>query len=166
MRTAADAFIAIDGIYTPQLAVDWVATEGSPSPLWVGHTLRLSADGAWHLHSGGDWKSLNEAAKVVQGAFKAAWDGEAEPGLYELIGPKLGKRGQVNPHGLTTPMLKRHSEVAEDERTDFEGDGPFPRNLFKLRDWLTATGHLGVLWTREGDHGSEFAAVRAAAMPQ
>jgi len=177
MITAPDVFATdSDGTYTSDVAVDWVAHHGTPSPLYIGRTLRHIPGTGWEFgptaaDTKQEWKPLAEAPKTLRAAFgdpddvptmAEGWDPD-RAAYYELIGPKLAK----NPHGLERPHIIRHGLLREEEAADFQNVAT--TSLWALaRNWFPEHNHQGVLWTWDDGNSDfpQFAAVRRDRLPR
>lgn len=176
MITAPDVFATdSNGTYTPDVAVDWVAEHGTPSPLYIGRTLRYLPYAGWEFGparpgSQEVWKPLSDAPKTLRAAFgdpddvptmATGFDPDA-PGYYELIGPKLAR----NPHGVERPALMRHGWIGDEAATEFT-NVPTTSLWALVRNWFSERDYQGILWTWD-DGTSEwprFAAVRRDRLP-
>jgi|SRR5690606_34456734 len=161
MILAPDVFTIEQDRYTPTVAIDWFAdkTNGTPSPLWTGRTLRYTADQGLEIAGtkpGTPWKPTSKAAPTIKKALSGLDTDDLEPGYYELVGPKLAG----NPHGLDDVELRAHGSgiIAENDLD------AMPRtSLFAWPAWLERTGLHGVLFTHTDPDGTvHYAAVRAA----
>lgn len=163
MIIAPDAFTTEQGHYTPDVAVDWFPdkTIGTPSPLWIGRTMHLSEDGTWDIAGtkpGTPWKPTSKAAPTIKKALDNVNLDGAEPGYFELIGPKLAG----NPHGLDEVELRAHGSGTI-EAADL---ATMPRtSLFAWPAWLERTGLQGVLWTDATGDETRYAAIRRRHFP-
>lgn len=160
MITAPDIFTIEEGLYTPEIAVDWFTDPalGTPWPLFIGRTLRYSETKGWEVagaSAGAAWKNLSQAPKTVKAAFEAAEvDKAPAEGYYELVGPKLAG----NPHGLDDVLLMRHGHVSFG--ADLDG---LPRaSLYAWPTWLRAHGAQGVLWIDDSGEETRYGAIRLA----
>lgn len=177
MITAPDVFATDpDGTYTSDVAIDWLAEHGTPSPLYVGRTLRYTPDSGWEFgpataEAKQEWKTLSDAPKALRTALGDPDDLPAiaegfEPdhaGLYELIGPKIAK----NPHNLDNPRIIRHGLVSEQESADFANVAT--TSLWALaRNWFPANDYQGILWTWDDGTSDwpQYAAVRRERLPR
>lgn len=176
MITAPDVFtIDTDGTYTPEVAVDWVAEHGTPSPLHLGRTLRYTPSSGWafgpaQTGTKATWKPLAEAPKSLRTAIGDLGDlptmaehfDPDQAGHYELIGPKIAK----NPHGLDQPRIVRHGTIEPDQRDDFTDVAT--TSLWALaRNWFPDNNYLGILWTWDDDTTDwpHYAVVRRDRLP-
>jgi hypothetical protein len=158
MINAPDVFeVDEHGRYTTTVAVPWVHTDGVPTLLHVGRTLRFCPDEGWQTTTAKTttlepvWKPISKAAKSVKEAFAAADAAEAvEPGYYELIGPTFA----ANPHGLGDWKVVAHGSVP------LAGQPP-RTSLYALRNWVRNADIPGILWSWDAPEGRLFAAVRA-----
>lgn len=158
MIHAPDVFeVDEHGRYTPTVAVPWIETDGTPTVLHVGKTLRYSTDEGWEVTTAKTttpdptWKPISKAAKAVKEAFAAAAAADdPAPGYYELIGPTFAG----NPHNLDDFQIVAHGSVPV--------EGTPPRSsLYALGPWLEQRGIPGILWMWDTADGRVFAAVRA-----
>lgn len=163
MIIAPDVFTIDQGAYTPEIAVDWFndPTLGKPTPLFIGRTLRYSADDGWEVagtSANAPWKKLDQAAKTVKTAFEQADVPEPADGYYELVGPKFAG----NPHSRDDVALLRHGSG--------EFTGPIddiPRtSLYAWPRWLHEHGVQGVLWIDDSTEETRYAAVSVEYLPQ
>jgi hypothetical protein len=161
MILAPDVFAIEQGRYTPTVAIDWFAdkTNGTPSPLWTGRTLRRTPDHGWEIAGtkpGTPWKPTSKAAPTIKKALASLTADDPEPGYYELVGPKLAG----NPHGLDDVELRAHGSGLIDQ-DDLQS---MPRtSLFAWPAWLERTGLHGILFTHTDTDGTvHYAAVRSA----
>lgn len=158
MITAPDVFkVDEHGRYTPTVAIPWVETDGAPTVLHLGRTLRYSAEEGWEVTTAKtttpdpNWKPISKAAKAVKEAFAAASVAdEPAPGYYELIGPSFAG----NPHGLGDFQVVAHGSVP------LEGAPP-RSSLYALGPWIAGNDIPGILWVWDAPEGRLFAAVRA-----
>jgi hypothetical protein len=158
MITAPDVFeVDEHGRYTPTVAVPWVQTDGVPTVLHVGRTLRYCPEEGWQVTTAKTpnldptWKPISKAAKAVKEAFAAAAAADnPAPGYYELIGPTFAG----NPHHLGDFQLITHGSVPLNE-------SPPRTSLYALGPWLNARDLPGILWSWDTADGRLFAAVRA-----
>lgn len=158
MITAPDVFeVDEHGRYTPTIATSWVQTDGIPTVLHIGRTLRYSAEDGWEVTTAKTttpdptWKPISKAAKSVKEAFAAA-DAAADPapGYYELIGPTFAG----NPHHIGDFQVVAHGSVPLE-------DTPPRSSLYALGPWIAGHDIPGILWTWDTADGRLFAAVRA-----
>ena len=177
MIIAPDVFATDQGgTYTTNIATDWVAAHGHPSPLYIGRTLRYTPDHGWEYgpakaDSKLTWKALDTAPKTLRNAIGDVGDlATRASGFlpdraahYELIGPKIAG----NPHGLDQPAIIRHGMTSSDEAADFTGVAT--TSLWALvRTWFPRHPYQGILWTWE-DKDSDwphYAAVRRSRLPR
>lgn len=166
MIIAPDVFAIEQGAYTPEITVDWFKDPrlGIPMPLFVGRTLRYSAENGWEVAGASAataWKRLSQAPKTVKAAFDqvdTSGDYYTVEGYYELIGPKL----TGNPHGLDEVTLVRHGAGAF-----APGITDVPRtSLYAWPAWLAQAGAPGVLWVDDSTGERRYAAVRREYMPE
>lgn len=158
MITAPDVFeVDEHGRYTPTVATPWIETDGVPTVLHVGRTLRYCAEEGWQVTTAKTtnpdptWKPISKAAKSVKEAFAAADTADdPAPGYYELIGPNFAG----NPHHIGDFQVIAHGSVPL--------DGTPPRSsLYALGPWIGAKDIPGILWVWDAPEGRIFAAVRA-----
>lgn len=164
MITAPDVFEVADGVYTPTVAVDWVAHNGEAAVLHVGRTLRYSAADGWEVGPQSPsakpvWKAIDKAPKTIKRAFDAATPAEdPAEGYYELIGPGLAG----NPHskGDGEFAIVRHGVTFFEEQ-------PPRTSLYALAKWIKSYEVPGILWrwAAPGGDAPQFAAVRAELLP-
>lgn len=160
MIIAPDVFEISDGTYTPTVATAWVTQHGTPSPLYIGRTLRHTTAGGWEVGPATQgakpiWKSVDKASKAIKRAFDAARVvDDPREGYYELIGPGLA----ANPHQLDegTFHLVNHGQGVF--------DAPPPRtSLYALQNWIAERNDLqGILWVWRDPESRQtrYAAVR------
>jgi hypothetical protein len=175
MIIAPDVFATgTDGKYTPEVAVDWVAEHGTPSPLYIGRTLRYTPEtglefGPATAGAKTVWKPLADAPKSLRTTIAGLGDLTSADGFqddraahYELIGPKIAK----NPHGLDSNQLIRHGATGPGDSDDFTAV-PTTSLWALARTWFPDHTHLGILWTWN-DEDSEWprhAVVRRDRLP-
>lgn len=157
MIIAPDVFeVDEHGHYTPTVARPWVQTDGVPTVLHVGRTLRFCPEEGWQVTTAKAptpdpvWKPISKAAKTVKEAFAAADAGaDPAPGYYELIGPTLAG----NPHQIGDFQIVAHGDVPV--------QGAPPRtSLYALGPWIRNASIPGILWSWDAPQGRLFAAVR------
>lgn len=157
MINAPDVFAIEDGLYVPQIAVEWFNDPmlGVPKPRFAGRTLRYSDADGWEVAgttATSAWKPMAQAAKTVKAAFEEAHSGQDSEGYYELIGPKLAG----NPHQLDHFELIRHDSASFDHSID-----DIPRtSLYAWPKWLRSHGLQGVLWVDDSGPEVRYAAIR------
>lgn len=162
MIIAPDVFTIDQGKYIPEIAVDWFKNPklGTPTPLFVGRTLRYSNADGWEIAgttASAAWKSIDDAPKTIKAAFDQADTSRAYEGYYELVGPKISK----NPHSLNEPALIRHGGVAFGAPVD-----DIPRDsLYAWPAWLKKHKAQGVLWIDDSTDETRYAVVSAQYMP-
>lgn len=163
MIIAPDAFTIDQGTYTPEIAVEWFKDPalGTPTPLFVGRTMRYSADDGWEVagtSANSPWKKLDQASKAIKSAFEEAEDVDEVEGYYELVGPKLAG----NPHGLDAPALVRHGGVDFGAPID-----DIPRtSLYAWPAWLKKHDALGVLWIDDSTEETRYAVISSEYLPR
>lgn len=177
MITAPNVFATdTEGTYTLDVAVDWVGRHGTPSPLYLGRTLRFSPQRGWEFGPASAeakevWKPLDDAPKTLRSALGNPDDLPTmsegfqpdQAAYYELIGPKIAK----NPHALEQPTVVRHGLLRTAEERDFEYV-PTTSLWALVRNWFTGNDYQGILWTwhDEGDEWPQHAVVRRDRLPQ
>lgn len=163
MIIAPDVFAIDQGTYTPEIAVEWFKDPslGTPTPLFVGRTLRYSEADGWEVagtSATAAWKPMSQAPKTIKAAFDQVDPPRPVEGYYELVGPKIA----ANPHGLDEVALVLHGGVTFDAPID-----DMPRtSLYAWPAWLKKHHAHGVLWIDESTGETRYAAVSAQYMPK
>lgn len=118
MIIAPDVFATgADGIYTPDVVVDWVALVGDPRVLGSAYRLRY-VGGSWEAKSGKTWKPIAKASKAIRDAFGPLRPDEVREGYYAIT------EVSGEPHVPAPPST----------------------SLYALTTWAKKTGANGILW--------------------